>query len=432
MAKKQAASVPGFSFVREVGGIFEYTLKKNGLQVLLLPSSAQPVVGAMVTYRVGSRNEAIGHTGATHLLEHLMSKGAAKYHPKKGNAMDAVLEAKGAIVNATTWLDRTNYFEIAPRNVLPLILDIEADRMRTAAFSEEDRQTEMPVVRNEFEINENNPINALDKEVWGAAFMAHPYRQPTIGYRSDIENVSIGRLRQFYDDFYWPDNATLTIAGGFESVDALRLVKKYFGVYGRKPGGYPRMYTQEPAQQGQRRVTVRRTGQPILSVAHKIPPALHPDSPALFVLANILMDDKSSRLYKTFIDTAKATNVSVYSWAFLDAGLFQAYLTLTPTVPHKKAEETLLAEYEKIKKNGVTAKELAATKRSLRVFFSHRTDGPYAQLMALNEDIASGDWSQYITFPERVQKVTAKDVQRVARTYLVEDQSTVGWMIPNT
>jgi zinc protease len=427
-----AAHVPGISFAQKQGTIEEYRLKSNGLRILLAQDTSAPVVGVMVTYHVGSRNEATGYTGATHLLEHLMFKGAEKYHPAKGTSVDTVLEGHGAVMNATTWMDRTNYFEIVPKSALKVALEIEADRMRTAAFTEEDRQSEMPVVRNEFERGENNPMEALDKAVWAAAFTAHPYHHSTIGWRSDIEGVSIERLRQFYDDFYWPDNATLTVAGDFDRTEVLKLAKKFFGVHPKKPGSYPELYTEEPPQEGQRRVVVSRAGNPIICVAHKIPEATHPDIPALTVLSTILQDDKTSRLYRVFIDTAQATDVAVYCNRFRDPSLFQTYITLAPNTTHQKAEALLLAEYEKVIRSGVTAKELAAAKRSIRVAFSHRTDGPYALLSALNEDLAAGDWTRYLTLPEDIQKVTAKDVQRVAQTYLMESQSTVGWFIPKT
>lgn len=424
------APVSGIDFVRKVGGIQEYRLKSNGMRILLASDKSAPVAGCMVTYHVGSVNETTGYTGATHLLEHLMFKGAEKFHPQKGTSVDMVLESRGAVMNATTWMDRTNYYEIVPKDVLPLALEIEADRMRTAAFTEADRTSEMPVVRNEFERGENLPIVALDKAVWAAAFMAHPYHHSTIGWRSDIEKVSIERLRQFYDDFYWPDNATLTIAGDFDHQEVLKLVKKLFGIYSKKPGAYPQMYTEEPLQEGQRRVLIKRAGNPMICISHKIPAALHSDIPALIVLSTVLKDDKSSRLYKAFIDTALATDIITQANYFHDQSLFETYITLTPSTPHVKAEELLQKEYAKIISKGISSKELTAAKRSLRVSFSHRTDGPLAFLSAINEDLAVGDWSRFITLPKDIQQVAVKDIQRVAKKYLIDDQSTVGWFVP--
>lgn len=426
---KPLANVPGVAFVRELGGIQEYTLKKNGLRILLAPDHSVPVAGCMVTYHVGSRNETTGYTGATHLLEHLMFKGSEKFSPEKGSSIDMLLESKGALMNATTWLDRTNYYEVVPKESLALAIEIEADRMRTARIEESDRRSEMPVVRNEFERGENLPMEALDKELWAAAFVAHPYHHSTIGWRSDIENVPIERLKQFYDDFYWPNNATATIAGDFDTGAALALIKKYFGRHPRAPKPIPSPYTAEPPQQGQRRVTVRRAGTNTLGISHKIPEALHVDIPALLLLSVILYDDKASRLYKAFIDRAIATDVTVFCNQFKDPSLFQTFLTLAPGVTHERAEEMLLKEYEKVSEKGVTVSELRRAQQSIRVYAASRRDGPYALLSSLNEMLAVGDWTRFVTLPEDIKHVTQADIRRVARTYFTEDQSTVGWFV---
>ncbi|WP_296527722.1 pitrilysin family protein [Rhodoferax sp.] len=199
----------GFTHVKTVGSIDEYTLSSNGLQVLLLPEHSSPTLTFMVTYRVGSKNEVTGTTGATHILEHLMFKGTTQRDRSKGNNVDQLLERTGARYNATTWLDRTNYYENLASEHLAAVADMEADRMRNLLLREEDRRTEMTVVRNEFERGENSPIQSLYKEIYQSAFVAHPYHHSTIGHRSDIEKVSIEKLREFYDTFYWPDNATV-------------------------------------------------------------------------------------------------------------------------------------------------------------------------------------------------------------------------------
>lgn len=424
-------TVPGIAFVRELEGIKEFQLKKNGLRILLVPQPASPVAGCMVTYHVGSRNEVTGYTGATHLLEHLMFKGSKSFSPELGTAMDKLLEERGAVVNATTWLDRTNYYEVVPRDALPLAIEIEADRMRTARIEESDRQSEMPVVRNEFERGENLPHEALDKELWSAAFIAHPYHHSTIGWRSDIENVSIERLKAFYDEFYWPNNATVTIVGGFDEVAILKLIKKHFGVHPKAPHVLSTVTTEEPPQQGQRRVVVKRAGVPLVATAHKIPHALHEDMPALVVLATILADDKSSRLYKALIDEGFATDVSAFVGQFFDPSLFQMFVTLLPTASHAKVEQVLINEYARVASEGVTKAELASAKRSLRAQDAQRRDGPYMLLATLNEELATGDWTRFVTFPRQVAQVTAAEVKRVAKKYLVEDTSVVGWFVPN-
>ncbi len=428
-AKKEIrSSVPGVSFLRELEGIQEYTLDSNGLRILLISDTSAPVAGCMVTYHVGSRNEAIGFTGATHMLEHLMFNGSSKF-PKESGKVTDFLEAKGALLNATTFFDRTNYYEVLPMEHLPLAITFEADRMRTAFIREEDRSKEMTVVRNEFERGENDPHEALEKQLWAVAYQAHPYHHSTIGWRSDIEEVPIERLQQFYDEFYWPDNATVTIAGNFDQREVLELVQQTFGQHPRAPKPYPAMYTKEPAQEGERRAIVKRSGADIVGIAHKIPEGNHPDMAALLVLDSILSNGKTSRLYRGLVDTRKALEVNVLLYQLHDPSLVITFATLTPDTPHQVVEKKIKDIYEEIKTKGVTAKELSFAKRAIRVANSQQRDGLYSLLSSLNEDLATGDWTRFVTLPHQIEKVTAKDVQRVARTYFVDDQSTVGWFI---
>lgn len=419
----------GFTHVRTEGGIKEYRLEKNGLRVLLARDPSVPVAGCMVTYHVGSKNEATGYTGATHLLEHLMFKGSNNFNKKKGNHIEHLIEMKGGMINASTWNDRTNYYEVVPKDVLPMAIAIEADRMRGAWLTEADRQSEMPIVRNEFERGENLPQEALDKAMWAAAYIAHPYHHSTIGWRSDIEKVSIERLQQFYDDFYWPDNATVSIAGDFDEAEVLSVIKKEFGRHSKAPKVLPAMYTEEPVQQGQRRVVVKRSGVHMVGVAHKTPEALHADIPALMVLSSILAEDKSSRLHRLLVDSALATDVSSMCWQFQDPGLFETFVTLAPKATHKQVEEMVIASYQEIIAKGVTATELKRAKSAARRQLAERRDGVYALLSSLNEEIATGDWRRFVRLAKQLEEVTAADVKRVSKTYFVEDQSTVGWFI---
>ncbi len=422
--------IAGVSHVQTLDGIHEYRLDANGLQILLAPDPTAPVAGIMVTYRVGSRNEAIGYTGATHLLEHLMFKGSDNFNKEKGGTIWELIESKGALVNATTWNDRTNYFEVVPKEHLPTAIALEADRMRGAFIKESDRQSEMPVVRNEFERGENSPMEALDKQLWALAYEAHPYHHSTIGWRSDIEKVPIERLKQFYDDFYHPDNATISVVGGFDPVSTLETIKKEFGKHQKAPAALPVMYTEEPKQEGERRATVKRAGETnMLALAYKIPRATDPDMPALLLLALILADGKTSRLYRVLVDVAAATDVTTMCYQFRDPSLMISYVTLAPRVRHEIIEKKIKQEFEKIIKKGVAKKELARAKRSYRSYTASRRDGPYALLSSLNEEIAAGEWTRFVTFPNMIAKVTTKDVQKVAKKYLVDDHSTVGYFI---
>src|SRR3954471_17707809 len=225
--------VAGFTYVKTVGPISEYRLDANGLQVLLMPEHSSPTLTFMVTYRVGSRNEVTGTTGATHLLEHLMFKGSTNYNRTQGNSVDQLLSKTGAQYNATTSLDRTNYYQTLGNEHLAMVVAMEADRMRNLLLREDDRRPEMTVVRNEFERGENSPIQSLIKEIFHAAYVAHPYHHSTIGWRSDIEKVSIEKLREFYDTFYWPNNATVSVIGDFTPGEALALVAKNYGAISR-------------------------------------------------------------------------------------------------------------------------------------------------------------------------------------------------------
>lgn len=429
MARRSAhITVPKTTFVRELDGILEYRLNANGLQVLLAPDPNAPVAGFMVTYHVGSRNEAIGYTGATHLLEHLMFKGSKNFNKENKKTIWEIIETKGAIVNATTWNDRTNYFEIMPKEHLSMAITLEADRMRHAHIREEDRQSEMTVVRNEFERGENSPKEALDKQIWALAYEAHPYHHSTIGWRSDIEKVSIARLKQFYNDFYWPDNATASVVGGFDMKETLTMIVKEFGKHSKKKGEYLAMYTEEPKQEGERRATVARAGNTdLVGIAHKVPAAMHTDIPALTILSLILADGKTSRLYRTLVDSAQATDASTNCFQFHDPSLLITYVTLAPNIPHLKIENLVKNEYRKIAEKGISLTELNRAKRSIRTYIASLRDGPSAFLLALNEQIAAGDWTRFATFPKRLAQVSAKEVQKVARQYLTDDQSTVGW-----
>ncbi len=424
-------AVEGFSYVKSLGGIDEYRLDSNGLQVLLLSDRTAPVATFMVTYRVGSRNEVTGSTGSTHLLEHLMFKGGPNYNDAKGNSVKQFLEKVGARYNATTYLDRTNYYAEVASEHLEAYLAIEADRMRNLWIREDDRRPEMTVVRNEFEIGENNPTEALDKEIFAAAFQAHPYHHSTIGWRSDIEKVAIEKLRAFYDTFYWPDNATATLIGDFDPVAALGLVKKYYGAYPKAPHPIPQVYTEEPEQTGPRRVMVQRAGElGTVGVSYKSPAGSHADYPALEVLGMIMSSGKTSRYYRALTDKNLTTSVSAEPGFFHDPSLFQVYANLAPGATHEAVEKIILDEVAKVKADGVTDAEVATALGKIKASTAYSRDGSFSIASKINEDIATGDWTLYVTLDEALGKVTAADVKRVANLYLDQNKSTTGWFVP--
>ncbi|MEM1270986.1 MAG: pitrilysin family protein [Bacteroidota bacterium] len=420
-----------FTHVRTVAGIDEYRHDENGLTVLLLQDRAAPVATFMITYHVGSRNEGPGTTGATHLLEHLMFKGTERHHKRAGASIFNVLQRVGAQINATTWLDRTNYYELLPREHLEQAIVIEADRMRGALIDPDDLASERTVVLNEFDRGDNDPLRKLYQNVWSAAFVAHPYHHPTIGWRSDIEHVSRDALKAFYDTYYWPNNATASVIGDFETEDALALIDEYFGAIPASPHEIPAMNTREPEQRGERRITLRQPGElGAVMHAYKMPDGLHPDTDALDVLARILASGKNSRFYRELTDKGLTTYAYASAGRHRDPGLFAAYCTLTPDTTHETLEAGMNAAVDTLKRDGVTEAELRRAQAKVRAMEAFGRDGPYAVAAQLNEAIAAGDWTLYATYLDRIERVTVDDVNRVANDYLVEHQRTVGHYIP--
>ncbi len=421
----------GFAHVKTVGEISEYRLESNNLQVLLKPEHSTPTVTFMVTYRVGSRNEVTGTTGATHLLEHLMFKGTPKFNRVNGTSVDQLLERIGGIYNATTWLDRTNYYANIGSEHLEKYVEIEADRMKNLWLKDEDRKPEMTVVRNEFEIGENQPMQALEKEIFAAAYLAHPYHHSTIGWRSDIENVPIEKLQEFYKTFYWPDNATVSVIGDFEPARALALIKEHYGNIPKSPAPIPAVYTEEPEQRGPRRVTVKRAGElGVVGVAHKTPAARHEDIAALKTLDVILSNGKNSRFYRALTDKNLTTSVRGDLGFFHDPSLHIVYGNLAPGVSHEQVEKIIIEELERVKKEGVTKAEVDSAVARILAAAAYGRDGSYAIASTLNEYIAAGDWTLYVREEEALKKVTPEAVKQVAQKYFDEDQRTVGWFIP--
>jgi zinc protease len=429
--RAESSPASGFSHIKSLGGIDEYRLASNGLTVLLVPDHSAPVVTFEVTYEVGSRNEVTGATGATHILEHMMFKGSEAYNDPKGNSIKQLLERVGGQFNASTSFDRTNYFATIGRESLESYIAIEADRMRHLWLRESDRQAEMTVVRNEYERGKNDPENVLLEEVSAAAYVALPYHHPTIGWKSDIEHLPIAKLREFYDTFYWPNNATLTVVGDIETEPVLGLIKKYYGVYPHSPAPIPAVYTEEPAQTGERRVTVKRPGElGSIIVAHKVPNGRDADQPALEMLDAILSSGKNARLYRALVDQGLALSAGAGTNLHHDLSLHTVYAALTPGTTHEQVEKALLTEIDKIKASGVTAAEVASVKQQYIAEDAYNLDGTAAVASEISEWIGVGDWTLYVTFPQKVQQVTPADVQRVAKQYFGADQSTTGWFVP--
>jgi zinc protease len=420
-----------FTKITEYEGITEYKLNSNDLKVLVVPRRAAPVVAFMVVYRVGSRNEAVGHTGSTHLLEHLMFKGTPTYNKTKGTQIAGVLQKQGAVFNADTWFDRTRYYEMLPSDQMEMAIHLEADRMRNSFISDEDRQSEMTVVRNELERGENDPAGILDERVWAAAFREHPYHHPTIGWRADVEGVPTTRLKEFYNVYYHPNNATAIVVGDFDEQTALDLIAKHFESIPASSHPIPPMYTVEPPQEGENRFVLRRSGQVgVVEIGWRTPEGRHADIPALSVLDHVLSAGVTSRLYQALVETQLSLGASTHAYALLDPGLFTLAVTLRPGVTNEEAERVALAEIEKLKTELVTEAELRKAKNIILTHLIYLRDSPFGVVSALGEAEGMADWKDYVDFPKKIEAVTAADIQRVVQQYFVDDARTVGYFVP--
>lgn len=418
---------------KPVKGISEYRLKSNGMKVLLIENHAAPVVATTIVYHVGSRNEAVGYTGATHFLEHMMFKGTSRFDPKQKNGIDDLLKRVGGINNATTWFDRTNYFEVVPARYLSLCLDIESDRLRNLLLRAEDREAEMTVVRNELERGEDDPDELLETNLFATAFREHPYHHPTIGWRSDVEGVPLARLKQFYDDFYWPDNATLIVSGDFDSKEAIEMIDERFSSIPKSPAPFPQVYTEEPPQEGERRFTVRRgTDVPRLVIGYHIPRCLSDDTYALDVLENVLGDSgrKSSRLYKKLIGTGLASFVDASNYSLRDPGLFVLSAQTAGANKLERLEEALDKQARRLTEKPISEEELKKAKSAITKSIRLSIADPLGFSMYLTEAIAVADWRWWLDYPEKIEKVTADDVMAVAKKYFLDDNKTVGYYYP--
>lgn len=418
--------------ISEVKGVSEFQLA-NGLRVLIAENHSAPVATLLVVYRVGSRNEAVGHTGSTHFLEHMLFKGTDAHNAEKGNGIDDLLTQIGAYWNATTWFDRTSYYEVVPIDYFELCVELEADRMRNLRLRQEDHDSEMSVVRNELERGENHPEEALEKELYAIAFREHPYHHPTIGWRSDVEGVPMDRLREFYNTFYWPDNASVIALGDFNTEAALETINKYFGSIARAPHAIPGVYTTEPPQEGERRFEVSRAGDlPRVWIGYHVPEADHADTYALAAARQILGSswERSSRLYKRLIDTSLAAEVFARHDDLRDPGLLIVGATVNPEVDPALVEAELLAEIELLAKEPVSDAELSRVKSSnLKGTILAKAD-PSSLAFMLGEAESKADWHWLMDYDDKFDLVSKEDIMRVVKTYLVRRNRTIGHFIP--
>ena len=410
-----------------IEGISEFTLA-NGLRVLLFPDPTKPTVTVNLTYGVGSVHENYGQTGMAHLLEHLLFKGTPAHDDISGE-----MKRRGIQFNATTSLDRTNYFASFPANAgtLDWVLGMEADRMLNSRVARSDLDSEMTVVRNELEAGENNPVGVLMQRLRSTAYLWHNYGHSTIGARSDVEGLRIEQLQDFYRTWYRPDNATLVIAGRIDPAEVLGKVQATFGPLKNPKSPLPQAPTVEPAQDGEREVTVRRVGDlNLVAAAYHIPARTHADNAALSVLANVLGHTPGGRLHRALVEPRIAAAAGASAEGLADAGLFTAVAVQQRSGDAQAMEEVLLAQVERLEKQPVTAEEVAqAQQRIANAYDLYFTD-VNAVGMGLSEFVAAGDWRLLFTSRDAIAKVTADDVNRVAAQYLRPVNRTLGRFVP--
>lgn len=422
-----AHAVRGVTKVTEVEGITEYRLD-NGLKVLLFPDPTKETVTVNVTYMVGSKHENYGETGMAHLLEHLLFKGTPK-HPD----IPAELSSHGARPNGTTWIDRTNYYETfaATEENIQWALELEADRMVNSFIAKKDLDSEMTVVRNEFERTENSPYRVLMQRVLSTAYLWHNNGKPTIGARADIENVSIERLQAFYKKYYQPDNAVLIVAGQFDPESMLKRIKKTFGKIPKPKRELTPLYTEEPPQSGERSVVVRRVGdiQWYLSGYH-IPAGSHPHYAPIEVLSEVLGDTPRGRLHNQLVEPHLAVAAFAYPFELQDPGMFFVGAQVEKDADLQKARTAALQAVEGIASKPITEQEVERAKQNLLKEFDLAFNSSETIAVLLSEYIGMGDWRLLFLTRDRTENVTAADVQQVAEKYLVRNNRTEGTFIP--
>jgi len=413
--------------VASVEGITEYRLP-NGLKVLLFPDASRPKVTVNLTIFVGSRHEGYGEAGMAHLLEHMLFKGTPTH-----SEVPKLLTSRGAEYNGTTWVDRTNYYESLPANDenLEFAIRLEADRMMNSYVKGEDLASEMTVVRNEFERGENSPSRILGQRMMATAYEWHNYGQSTIGNRADIERVPVESLRVFYKKYYQPDNAMIVVAGRFDPDKALELVTKYFGPIPRPERTLSNTYTEEPAQDGERLVTLRRVGDvSVVGLLYHISSGAHPDFAAVDVLESAMTAKPAGRLYKALVETKKASSVEGGAYAWHDPGALRFMAEVTQQVDPNIVLGTALDVVEGISEEPLTAEEVDRAKRRLLKQWELAFADSGKIAIQLSEWASMGDWRLCFLYRDRLEAVTPEIANEAADRYLKQSNRTVGIFLP--
>jgi zinc protease len=415
--------------ITSVEGITEYRLD-NGLDVLFFPDKSKPTFTVNVTYLVGSRHEGYGEAGMAHLLEHMLFKGTATL-----NDIGKLLSNHGGQnYNGSTYFDRTNYFETlqAGDENLKWTLDMEADRMVNSRVSRQDLDSEFSVVRSEFESGENSPMRVLEERVMSTAYLWHGYGRSPIGSKSDIEKVPIDRLQAFYRNYYQPDNAVLVVAGNFDETKAMNWIKAGFGAIPKAARKLQPTYTEEPTQDGEREVMLRRVGDiQAVAAAYHVPAGAHPDFAALEVLEAIMDESPSGRLYKALVTSKKATSANGDMMQLHDPGLAIFTAQVRKDGSLEDVEKTMMSVIDGIVKEPPSKEEVDRARTRILKNIDLMMNNSQQVSIVLSEAAATGDWRLLFLDRDRIRKVTPEDVARVAKAYLKPSNRTIGRFVPD-
>lgn len=403
----------------------------NGLKVLLVEVPKAPVVSVQIWYKVGSRNEVMGRAGLSHMLEHMMFKGTERY-PK--GTFSRLIRKNGGNDNAFTSQDYTAYFENLAADRVELALTLEADRMHGLVLNEKEFQLEREVVKEERRLRtEDDPQSFLVETLFAQAFMIHPYHWPIIGWFSDLNAMTLEDLKTHYDTYYSPNNATLIVAGDIKAETLLPTIKRLFEPIPRGPVP-PVQQIVEPPQLGERRVLIKREAQvPFVMAGYRVPNYQSDDSFALAILESILSHGKSSRLYRSLVYEQKIALAAGAEYGLLQADpeLFYCFAVVKPGVRPEEVEQAIYREFERLQSTPPTEQELQRAKNQVEADYIFGQDSVFRLAMMLGqaESVGAG-WRYVEKFLERIRSVTAEDIQRVARRYLVPDSRTVGILLP--
>jgi len=403
---------------------------KNGLQVRLLRDSSLPVCTLYSFFRVGSRNERPGITGISHLFEHMMFNGSKKYGPKE---FDRRLEAAGGTSNAYTSHDLTAYYEDFASEALPLVLDLEADRMASLTIDDSSLARERDVVKEERRFRTDNDIDGMMDEALGAlTFLAHPYRWPVIGWMSDVEAITRQDCERYFRSHYAPNNCTLVLVGDFEPDAAMREIERLYG--GIAPGEpLPAVISGEPRQKGARRAEIRYPSQaPALLAGFRGPSGHDPDSLVLDLIETALSSGEGARLKRALVyEQELCVDSHVYYGWRMDPGLFEVSLKLNPGVDPQRAESSLWAELSRLSDEQISERELERAKNLVRNQLLRGLSTTNGRAHTIGQmEVMLGTWRAMLDLPDRYASITAADVQRVARKTFAPHRRNVVTLVP--